>query len=484
MRKCAVQVIAILLSAIAVAAATASGWDQRKSEGVAAFVNVNVIPMDRERALNNQTVLVRDGLIAEIGDAAKVKVPTGALQIDGRGKYLIPGLIDMHVHLFSDDQISKSFGPDELIIMLANGVTTVRFMNGTPEQLDMRDSVSKGRMLGPTIYAASPQITGHRTDGIFNGRVVTSPEQARQAVMDFKAAGYDFIKITNYITRPVYDAVTEAAKAAGMRVIGHVDTQVGAPRAIEAGQQIEHLDGYIECVLKDDSPIKTSVSDVHIFRKANWESLDYIDPNKLREIAQRTASAGIYSTPTLTFFKVTFGTGVSDEEIRSRPDFRFVPSFLRDEWFSAGHRIWASPPGEERRRTYVRVRNQLVKEIHDAGGKIMAGSDSPDWFLLYGWSLHRELRSLVDAGLSAYAALEAATRTPAEYLRGLETFGTIEPGKRADLVLLAANPLDNIANTERRVGLMVRGRWFTEAQLHKLLDELAPRFQAAPAAGN
>ncbi|HEX2570784.1 MAG TPA: amidohydrolase family protein [Polyangia bacterium] len=471
-KTCLVLVLAVLGSRPAAAQSS-------KPPAVTAFVHVNVIPMDRERVLPDQTVLVRDGRIADLGDAAKVKVPAGAQKIDGRGKYLVPGLMDMHVHLFSDEDFPKRLAGDELMINLANGVTTLRLMNGTPEHLALRAQVARGELVGPTLYVASPQLTGRASGKHFNGHLVTTPAEAREAVRKSKADGYDFIKLTNFITRSVYDAAVETAQALGIRVVGHVDTQVGVARALEVGQQIEHLDGYLESVLRDDSPIKTSLSDIHVFRRENWDSLDYIDEGKIQRIAQATAKAGVYSTPTLTFWKITFGTGASDEEIRGRPDYRFIPAPTRAAWEAAGQRIWASPPSEARRQKYLRVRNQLVKAIFDAGGKIMAGSDTPDWFLLYGWTLHRELQNLVEAGLSPYAALAAATRNPAEFLRALDTVGTIERGKRADLVLLDASPLDDIANTEKRAGVMARGRWLPEPELRKTLDAIAVRFQQA-----
>ncbi|MET0624550.1 MAG: amidohydrolase family protein [Pyrinomonadaceae bacterium] len=474
MKKKTLTLLLLLLSLPPAGAARAQGSASR----VTAFEHVNVIPMDRERVLRDQTVVVRDGLISEVGDARRARVPKGALRIDGRGKYLLPGLVDMHTHLFTDDD----YIPDELALMLANGVTTIRLMIGTPEQLSLRREVEAGRLLGPTLYVASPQLAGRAYGGgVFNGREVKTAQEARAAVRDFKAAGYDFIKLTTDITPEVYDAATAEAKASGIRVVGHVDTRVGLRRALAAGQQIEHLDSYMEAVLRDDAPTKASVSDVGVWRKRNWESLDYVDDRKVEEVARATAAAGVYTCPTLTFFKQTFAVEPTEEEVRARPDYRYFPQRLRESRHAALKRFWTEPPTAERRRRYQGVRDRLVKAIHDAGGRIMAGSDTPEMFLLYGFSLHRELRNLVEAGLSPYAALAAATRNPAEYLRALDHAGTVARGRRADLLLLEANPLDDITNTERRAGVMVRGRWLPEAELRAMRDRIAEKFQRVPA---
>ncbi len=478
MKKSISAILAIfLLASVNSLAGKSAQTAPGKNSQVFAFLNVNVIPMDRERVLRDQTVVVRDGRIAEIGDAARIKAPKEAQVIDGRGKYLIPGLIDMHTHLFSDEDFPDSLAGDELAVMVANGVTTIRLMIGTPEHLALRAKIARGELRGPTLYVASPEFTGRRHGGIFNGRLVTTPDEARSAVRECKAAGYDFIKLTTHITRPVYYAVTETARAEGIRVVGHVDTQVGLYHALAAGQQIEHLDSYMEAMLRDDSPIKVSVSDAGVGRKPNWLSLDYIDESKIAAAIKATAQAGVYSTPTLTFFKLSYAVEQSEDDLRARPDFRFFPSKLRDSRLAARRRYWTDPPTPERRRRYISIRNQLVKGINDAGGRIMAGSDTPELFLLYGYTLHRELQNLVEAGLTPYAALAAATRTPAEYLRALNTIGVIARGKRADLVLLEANPLDDIRNTEKRVGVMLSGRWLPDAELKKSLDEIAVRFQ-------
>jgi CubicO group peptidase (beta-lactamase class C family)/imidazolonepropionase-like amidohydrolase len=476
-KKMAAVFAIIFLAGVSTPAGKSPQAESGKNSQVFAFNNVNVIPMDRERVLKNQVVVVSDGRIAEIGDASRIQAPKDAQVIDGRGKYLIPGLIDMHTHLFSDEDFPDSLAGDELAVMVANGVTTIRLMIGTPEHLALRAKIAGGELHGPSIYVASPEFTGRRPGGVFNGRTITTPDEARRAVQQCKAAGYDFIKLTTHITRPVYDAVIETAKAEGIRVVGHVDTQVGLYHALAAKQQIEHLDSYMEAVLRDDSPIKVSVSDVGVWRKPNWASLDHIDERKVDAAIKATAQAGVYSTPTLTFFKLTFAVEQSEVDLRARPDYRFFPLKLRESRLAAHRRYWTDPPTAERRQRYISIRNRLVKGIHDAGGRIMAGSDTPELFLLYGYTLHRELQSLVDAGLTPYAALASATRTPAEYLGMLDNGGTIARGKRADLVLLEANPLDDIRNTEKRAGVMLRGRWLPDTELKKTLDEIAVRFQ-------
>ncbi len=449
-----------------------SGFITAQAQTVA-FTNVNVIPMDRERVLENQTVLIKNGIIAEIGK--KVKIPKGATVIDGRGKYLIPGLMDMHTHLLSDgDDYPDSIAEDELKVMVANGVTTARFMIGTPELLNLRAKSAKGEIVAPTIYVASPHLTG-REQG--NNFVVTTEEQAREAVRKSKAAGYDFIKITTFIDGNVYEAAVAEAAKQNIRVVGHADSRfVGVERALKARQQIEHLDGYLEMLLKDDSPIKVSVSDLYIYDPKNWDSLDYVDENKIAELAKRTVAANPFVNPTQHFMKDAFGLPRSEESIRAQPDFKFYPPKVQEQWLNFYKRNrFINQVSYEKRARWVEIRNKLIKAIYDAGGKIMAGSDSPEFLFLYGFSLHRELKALRDAGLSNYAALEAGTKNPSMFFGTLEKVGTIEKGKRADLILLNASPLADISATENRAGVMLKGKFYAQEELNKWLDEIAPR---------
>ncbi|HEX5885715.1 MAG TPA: amidohydrolase family protein [Pyrinomonadaceae bacterium] len=438
-----------------------------------AFTNVNVIPMDRERVLANQTVVIKNGLIAEIGDAKKLKLPGGVVLIDGTGKYLIPGLVDMHTHLLSDsDEYPDSIGPHELRVMAANGVTTVRFMIGTPELLSLRDRSAKGEIEAPMIFVASPHLTG-REQG--NNFVVNTPEEARAAVRKSKAAGYDFIKVTTFIKPEVYEAAVDEAAKQKIRVVGHADSRfVGVERAWKAKQQIEHLDGYMELLLRDDAPVKGSVSDLYIYNPENWKSFDYVDESKIPEVARKTVASNPYVNPTQHFMKNTFGRLRTEDEIRNQPDFRFYPPKVQQQWleFYKKNRFINTVPLEKRAR-WVELRAKLIKAIYDAGGRIMTGSDTPEFLWLYGFGMHHELKALKEAGLSNYAVLEAATKNPSMFLGTIDKAGTIEKGKRADLILLNANPLDDISATENRAGVMLKGKWHPQQELNGWLDESA-----------
>jgi imidazolonepropionase-like amidohydrolase len=445
--------------------------------GTFAISDVTLIPMTRDTVIRGATVVVKDGRIAAVGATRNVRVPAGARRIDGRGKYVIPGLADMHAHLYSDGDVPDSVARYELGVMVANGVTATRFMIGTREHFALRREVEAGRIVGPQLWLASPQFTGQED---VNSRVVTNPAEARKAVKEMADLGYDFVKLTLFITPAVYDAIVSEAKRQGIRVVGHVDPEVGVARALAAKQQIEHLDNYLESVLADSAPMRSSVSDRGLFKLENWTSLDYVDDAKVDSIAGATARAGIFTTPTLTVFKTAFALGQSEEEIKARPDWSIMPRDMRALYLRAREKYWRNPATEARRMRYVEVRNRLVKAIADSGGKIMAGSDTPEWFFGYGWTLHRELESLVAAGLTPHQALAAATTNPAEFLRASKEWGTIEPGKRADLLLLSADPLEDIRNTSRIDAVVVGGRWLDREERERMIAAAAERLGGEP----
>jgi imidazolonepropionase-like amidohydrolase len=300
------------------------------------------------------------------------------------------------------------------------------------------------------------------------------------------AGGYDFLKRTTDITRPVYDAIVAEARARGIRVVGHVDPQVGVDHAIASGQQIEHLDNTFEAVRADGSPVTRVLSNYGIYDLGAWPALDHMDDRKIDALAGRVARAGVWSVPTLHVFNTAFAIGQTEAEVRARPDWRLLPAGQRALYLRALARYWSDSARmvrtDARRRRFVEVRNRLVKAIVDSGGRVMAGSDTPEWFMTYGYTLHRELAALVAAGLTPHQALLAATRLPAEFLGAETEWGTIAIGRRADLVLLAGDPRADIHNTSRIVGVSIGGRWVDERERARLVSEAARLLSGAETA--
>ncbi len=472
--------LALLLAALALQA--------EPDPPIWAIEHVAVIPMragderlpEAERVLADQTVLVQGERILAVGPAARTAVPKGARRIAGTGRYLIPGLVDMHAHLLSDERIDESYAETELELLLAKGVTTVRIPIGRPGHLALRERVAKGELLGPTLFVASPQLCGRAFGRRFHGSVVTTAEEARAAVGAAQEAGYDFVKLTFWITPEVFDATVASARAAGLPVIGHVDPSVGLEHALASGMQIEHLDQYLEALLPPDVPASAGVSGTNVWRRESWPNVARMDAEKIGALAARVAASGTASTPTQFFLNSSFGTGRTDEELRASPEWRMVSDAVRDELLEGRARFWADPPPAELRERFVALRDAIVVALHEAGAPLLAGSDAPEWLLVPGFALHRELGALVQAGLEPWDALAAATRAPCVWLGIADERGSIEPGRRADLVLLADDPLADIANAAAIDGVFAGGRWLEQARLAGLFYGAAGRLSQAP----
>jgi imidazolonepropionase-like amidohydrolase len=443
-----------------------------------AIRNVSVITMEREETLPAQTVVVENGIIKSIAPAAKVKLPKGIKVIDGSGKFLMPGLFDMHTHFFYEQGDHVNTNDTELKLMLANGITTARIMAGHPSYLEAKVNVKNGTWIGPELSVASPQLVGKwlwPTD-FKNFEMVTSEAKANEAVTSFKQQGYDAIKITFMMARPIYQAVVAAAAREHIKVVGHVGPIVMLPAALEAKQQIEHMDMFIETLLPDTTYNHgQSVSDYNIYSKAAWETVPHLMESKIPALAQSVKDAGIYVTPTNYFFIYNAGLPQSDEEIKNKPDYNYIPSKLREEkWKYRGNYLKKMAPLASREK-YVRIRKQMVYELWKAGVPLMAGSDAPEYFIVAGFALHDELKTMVDAGLTPYAALQTATVNPATFLELNKRTGTIAVGKEADLVLLDKNPLEDISNTRSIAGVSSGNTWLNAGDIKKLLEEARTR---------
>ena len=434
-------------TALAIVPPPATAGQEGPSASVTAFVDVNVLPMDAERILPGQTVLVRGDRIVRVGPSASVEVPEGATRIDGAGKYLMPGLSEMHGHTpggFPTD----TFREQVMFLYAANGVTTVRGMLGLPGDLELKAKTNTGEIWGPTLYLAGPS---------FNGNSVTSPSQAADRVWVQKREGWDHLKIHPGLTVPEYDALAAAAAQAGIRFGGHVPADVGIRHAILMGQEtFDHLDGYMEEAGGIRGPM---------------------DAATMEELFALTVGARAWVVPTMVLWEVgVIGLG-DPEALAAYPEMRYWPPEGVQGWKDRLQAIQARDAWDvEQARRHAGNRTRLLGMMSEAGVGILMGTDSPQMFSVPGFSLHRELAAMADAGMSPYEILVSGTRHVGEYFQGYDTFGTVAAGRRADLILTNSNPLDDVANVADRAGVMVRGVWKSEAEIQEGLAAIAASF--------
>lgn len=434
---------ALALALAACGAAPAPGAAAGADTATTAFVDVRVVPMDSERVLEGQTVLVRGDRIVQVGPAASVAVPAGARRVDGRGKWLMPGLAEMHGHVPGPTAPPQAT-EQTLFLYLAGGITTVRGMLGAPGQLQLRERAARGEALSPTLYLAGPS---------FNGNSVSSPAQAEAMVRAQKAEGWDLLKVHPGLTRPEYDAMARTAREVGIRFGGHVPAEVGLMRALEAGQEtFDHIDGYGEYLDGEAGPV---------------------DAARLDSVVRRTREAGAWVVPTMALWEVLYSASDLDS-LRAYPELRYVPKAQVEAWTRAFRQRQAAPDfNAATARTVIENRTRILGALHRGGARILMGTDAPQQFSVPGFSLHRELRRMEEAGMRPYEILATGTRAVGEYFRAQDTFGLVAPGHRADLLLLDADPLADVGNVSRIAGVMARGRWLPREEMDRRLEEIA-----------
>ncbi|MDQ7040521.1 MAG: amidohydrolase family protein [Rhodothermus sp.] len=419
---------------------------QPTDEPVTAFVQVNVLPMDRDTVLADQTVLVRGTRIVAVGPAAAVEIPENARRIDGRGRYLMPGLAEMHGHVPGGNAPAQ-YIEDVMWLYVANGVTTVRGMLGNPAQLELRERIQRGELIGPTLYLAGPA---------FSGRTVRTPEEAAEMVRRQKAEGWDLLKVQEGLRPEVYDAMARTAHEVGIRFAGHVPDAVGLRHALEMGQEtFDHLDGFIAYLDAFDRPV---------------------DEARMAEIVRLTREARAWVVPTMALWEVLMGA-LELETVQAYDELRYMPPDIVARWVQAHERRLANPQLDRKAaRQHIANRMRLLKALADGGVGILFGTDSPQQFSVPGFSVYREIERMEAAGLTPYQILRSATYNVGRYFQRHDSFGVVAVGHRADLILLEKNPLEDLDHLRRRVGVMVRGRWLSASELQTKLDEIAARY--------
>lgn len=436
-----------------------------------AFVGVTVIPMDTERTLPDQTVVVRDGRIVAMGPAASTAVPDGVTRIEGRGRYLMPGLAEMHAHVppqTTDAQLLR----DIMFLYVANGVTTIRGMLGAPYQLTLREQLASGEILGPRFYVGAPSL---------NGQTAPDPATAARLMREHHAAGYDLVKIHPGLTRASYDSAVAVGRALGITWGGHVPSDVGIAHAIASGQStIDHLDGYVEGAVSPAMAARIAHPTEQVHPGEAWRDAS---DERLRALARATREAGLWVVPTSFLWQNLFAPP-DPEAAAAWPEMRYVPAPWVSGWQNQARgrtnaNAQANLTADDTAVLFAR-RRTLLGYLADGDNRVLMGTDSPQMFNVPGFALHRELRVMHQAGLSPYRVLESGTRNVSRYvreqLRQDAPFGTVAVGNDADLVLLDANPLASLDNLVRRAGVMVRGRWVPEQEITAGLEAIAARY--------
>ena len=425
--------------------------------GETLFRNVNVIPMTEETVLKNQDVLVKNGEILAMGATGAVKYKKDARIIEANGKYLIPGLAEIHAHVPPVDDIEPM--KEVLKLFLFNGVTTIRGMLGHPRHLELRSKIQSGEIIGPHFYTSGPS---------FNGNSVKTPEAGAEMVRNQKQAGYDFLKLHPGLTKENFAAIAKTAKEVNIPFAGHVSFDVGVWRAIEAGYaSIDHLYGFVESLVPGIESIpEQQIGSFGMYIAKN------ADEKRIPALMKALKENNIWVVPTQALQERWFSPRKDADAFAREPEMIYMKEETLKNWINSKKNIMANPNYKaDEINNFIALRRKLIYECQKNGVGLLLGSDGPQVFNVPGFSVHHELKYMVDAGLTPYQALQSGTVNVAKYFN-VKNSGMIKPGYVSDLILLDANPLENIENTKKIAGVMLGKNWISKQEITAELKKL------------
>jgi imidazolonepropionase-like amidohydrolase len=450
--KILLKLILLLTSASCTSQETA---DSKQQEIV--FRSVNVITMDRNSVMENQTVVIKNGKITAMGDAQKINYAKNAIVIDAKGKYLIPGLAEMHAHVPPNDDLEQMKNVVKLFAL--NGITTIRGMLGHPKHLELRSKLKSGEIFGPRLYTSGPSLSG--------GSVKTA-EQAATMVRDEKKAGYDFLKLHPGLSKENFAVLVKTAKEVNIPFAGHVSFDVGVWRAIDAGYAtIDHLDGFVEGLVPGMDTIRENQTGLFgLYIGA------YADTNRIQKLMDGLRDKHIWVVPTQALAERWLSSDKDPVALSKEPEMKYMSENTVNNWVRTKQSLMSDPRYKTDNITrFIKLRRKLIYECNRNGVGLLLGSDGPQVFNVPGFSVHHELQYLVDSGLTPYEALRTATVNVAKFLK-YEDMGTIKSGNIADLVLLNGNPLTDIKQTKNIEGVVVAGKWLNRQTIDTELKKL------------
>lgn len=445
-----------------------------------AIVGADVLPMTGVERLDDQTVVLRGDRIVAIGPRTEVRIPAEARVIQAKGLTLMPGLVDMHVHIANQPGAPGDSAARSLDLLLAHGITTARSMVGGSEHPALRDRIAAGERRGPILILGAPGISAS---------TIQTADAARAHVRAGAEAGFDFIKIFSIANTEVWDAVRSEAEARRIPLGGHVSNVVGLERAMASSMQMEHLDATLLELLPADSPLRSQPF-------GQFPAYDIVNAAasasdaQIEAVARRVAASETYQVPTLSLFELFLNPEPSIEILRAQPGMRYYPNAAVTAWTNQLTAFRGDRTQAQGRRQ-IDLRRRLTAAYNRAGAPIMAGTDGPQGFHLIGEGLIKEMEALARAGLSNMDVLRAATVVPRDYVRTFAAqgaaripaadFGVIEPGARADLLLLRKDPSRDLDALRQVETVIARGQVYDRAALDGLLQDVIAAVAAANA---
>ncbi len=420
-----------------------------------AIVHVQVIPMDREIVLEDQTVIIQNGKIKAIGP--NLKPGKKVMVIDGKGKYLLPGLAEMHAHVPPIDDLEPM--KEVLKLFAFNGITTIRGMLGHPKHLELRAMLNRGEITGPHFYTTGPS---------FNGMSVTSPEAGAAMVRKQKELGYDYLKLHPGLSRQKFDAIAAAAHEVKIPFVGHVSFGVGVWHAIESGySSIDHLDGFVEGLVPNIETMTEQQAGLFGMFVA-----PRVDTTKIPQLVQALQNKKVWVVPTQSLADRWFAPSFTPDVFAREPEIKYIKPEIIGQWSETKTKLLSNPEYNAGKiNDFIALRRKLIKACNDNGVGLLLGCDAPQVFNVPGFSTHNELQFLVRAGLTPYEALRTGTVNVAAYLNKPDA-GVLKAGAVADLILIGGNPLTDIANTRKIEGVVLHGQWLSKEYIDSELVKL------------
>lgn len=436
-----------------------SPMKEKVSKSAILISNTNIVDVRSGTILENRQIVIDSGRIKSIQQSIS-NSEDYTTKIDAKGKYLIPGLAEMHAHIpqppTSDERIEET-----LFLYLSNGITTIRGMLGNPSHLVLREKAKNGIILSPRIFTSSPSL---------NGNSVATKADAIEKVTKYQREGYDFLKIHPGIQLEVFDQVVLTANEVGIPFAGHVPVAVGIRHALSSKYAaIDHVDGFLEGLVPDSKNVDPT--------KNGFFGFDFTplaDPSKMDELVLMAKENNVWIVPTQSLFERWFAP-VSADELLLQPEMKYMPASTLIDWKKRKEE-YTGPDAKfntQQWDQFTAIRRELIKKLQDHGHGMLLGSDAPQLFNVPGFSIQHEMEGMLSAGLTPLEILQSGTINPAIFF-GMETsFGEIKEGLAADMVLLDSNPLENITAFKEISGVMVQGKWLSQEIIAKKLADIA-----------